>query len=756
MIQESSETSGVGGRSNSAASAGGALRIGDAADDAQLLLITSFDTSPIPDGVIITDATLRLRRGQLSGSSPFATHGTAQVDISNGGFGGDPALAPSDFEAVATATAVATLSEAAANGDWSEATLNAAGLAAINRSGTTQLRAYFTLDDDDDGIRDYVGYYPGDALDAADQPELVVTYVTGNAPPTVSITSPADGAEFAVGAGVDFAGTAIDFEDGDLTASLTWVSDIDGAIGTGGSFSTTTLSQSTHYITAQATDLDGDTGMASITITVGNLAPTVTITSPVDGLVVDEGTLIDFAGAANDFEDGDLSASLSWSSDIDGVIGAGAGFSLDTLSAGTHLITALVTDSGGRSDSASINVTVTGNTPPTVTITAPADGSSFTAGSSISFAGTASDAEDGDLTASLNWVSDIDGAIGSGGSFSAGLSDGTHLITADVTDSGSLLGSDSITVTVSAASTTTFTNIAVAAGLVTSDARGIAFGDYNNDGCVDVAFSGSPRSGSLWENDCTGNFTDVSVATNFGTAASAAAGEGIAWADYDADGDLDAYIALRGAAPNELWRNDGGTFTEVAAAVGVDDVRFGAGVAWTDYDGDGDLDLHVVNRWGTGDRSDALYQNNGGIFTDVGVAAGIAGATDRLSFQGAWVDFDENFTQDLYLAVDFNDDVYYTNDGLGNMTDASTAAGVSDPGHGMGVAVGDPTGDGCLDVFITNSALPQQLRRHLHPDRRRGRHPGPRHGRVGYQLRRLRQRRRRGPVDCGGRDAELG
>ncbi len=90
-----------------------------------------------------------------------------------------------------------------------------------------------------------------------------------------------------------------------------------------------------------------------------------------------------------------------------------------------------------------------GNTAPTVTITAPADGSSFDEGTSVTFSGFASDAEDGDLTSSLVWNSDLDGQIGTGGSFSTStLSVGTHTITASVTDSGGLSGSDSITVTI--------------------------------------------------------------------------------------------------------------------------------------------------------------------------------------------------------------------------------------------------------------------------------------------------------------------
>jgi hypothetical protein len=90
------------------------------------------------------------------------------------------------------------------------------------------------------------------------------------------------------------------------------------------------------------------------------------------------------------------------------------------------------------------------NDPPSVSITGPADGSTFDSGATILFEGTASDTEDHNatLTDSLAWSSSIDGSIGTGGSFSATLSDGDHAITASVTDSGGKTGSASISITV--------------------------------------------------------------------------------------------------------------------------------------------------------------------------------------------------------------------------------------------------------------------------------------------------------------------
>ena len=266
-----------------------------------------------------------------------------------------------------------------------------------------------------------------------------------NQPPTVSIVSPATGSTFQLGASTLFSGSASDTEDGDLTASLVWSSDVDGQIGTGGSFSTV-LSEGNHTITASVTDSGGQTGSASVSVNVVNDAPSVSISSPADSSTFQLGASILFSGLASDTEDGDLSASLVWSSDVDGQIGTGGSFST-ALSGGNHTITASVTDSGGQTGSASVSVNVV-NDAPSVSITSPANGSTFQLGASILFSGSASDTEDGDLTASLVWSSDVDGQIGTGGSFSTALSGGSHTITASVNDSGGQTGSASVSVNV--------------------------------------------------------------------------------------------------------------------------------------------------------------------------------------------------------------------------------------------------------------------------------------------------------------------
>ena len=96
--------------------------------------------------------------------------------------------------------------------------------------------------------------------------------------------------------------------------------------------------------------------------------------------------------------------------------------------------------------------TTPGNTAPTVSITSPASGSTYTTGSSVTFSGSASDAEDGNLSSQIAWSSSLDGALGTGATITtSNLSIGTHTISANATDSGGLTGSDNISVTIEGA-----------------------------------------------------------------------------------------------------------------------------------------------------------------------------------------------------------------------------------------------------------------------------------------------------------------
>jgi hypothetical protein len=178
-----------------------------------------------------------------------------------------------------------------------------------------------------------------------------------------------------------------------------------------------------------------------------NERPSVSITAPTSGTTVTVGESVTFTASATDTEDGNLSAAIAWSSDIDGALGSGASVTA-TLSLGTHVVEANVTDASGATATASVTVTVEPNQPPTVTISAPTSGTTVTEGESVTFTASAADAEDGDLTTAIVWSSDIDGALGSGASVAATLTAGSHVVEASVADAHGAADTASVTVTV--------------------------------------------------------------------------------------------------------------------------------------------------------------------------------------------------------------------------------------------------------------------------------------------------------------------
>ena len=190
--------------------------------------------------------------------------------------------------------------------------------------------------------------------------------------------------------------------------------------------------------------------------------PTVTISQPASGTEVSVGEAVTFTATATDVEDGDLTASIVWTSSADGALGTGGSIST-TLSVVTHTITATVTDSDGASATDGVTVTVLANQPPSVTITAPAMDTTVQAGESVTLVGSAADAEDGDLTASIVWSSDLDGALGTGGSLTETLSTGAHVVEARVTDSDGEVATDTVAVEVTATTPLTVTDMVAVA-----------------------------------------------------------------------------------------------------------------------------------------------------------------------------------------------------------------------------------------------------------------------------------------------------
>jgi enediyne biosynthesis protein E4 len=272
--------------------------------------------------------------------------------------------------------------------------------------------------------------------------------------------------------------------------------------------------------------------------------------------------------------------------------------------------------------------------------------------------------------------------------------------------------------------------------LVETMGAGGLFFDYDRDGWVDVFLvdSGSladPAAAKrarhrLFRNRGNGTFSDV---TDRSGIRHSAYGMGACAADYDGDGDADLYITNDG--PNVLYENRGdGRFVDVTAAAHVGDARWSASCAFADLDRDGDLDLWVTN-YVAADRvrspfcgdakagiryychplnydplPNTLYRNDGGTFTDVSVASGIAALRGN-GLGVLIVDADDDGLPDVFVANDSLPNFLFRNTGKLRFREEALTAGVAvaadgQPRAGMGIDAGDYDRDGRLDVVVTN------------------------------------------------------
>ena len=229
-----------------------------------------------------------------------------------------------------------------------------------------------------------------------------------------------------------------------------------------------------------------------------------------------------------------------------------------------------------------------------------------------------------------------------------------------------------------------------------------AIADYDGDGDLDlyVGMNGAPNR--LYRND-RGSFREV--AGDAGVA-DARATRSAAWGDYDADGDPDLLLGFAGAAGIlKLYRNDGGRFADITRESGLQ--RDSAAVrqlSWIDLDADGDLDLFVAFR----DKPNALYRNESGRFTDVAGSLGLA--DPRKSVGAVWLDYDQDGDLDLYVANQDGDRNGLWRNGDGGFSDVADSVGAAwagrkpdDTGNGtVRPCAEDVDGDGRFDLFAAN------------------------------------------------------
>lgn len=285
----------------------------------------------------------------------------------------------------------------------------------------------------------------------------------------------------------------------------------------------------------------------------------------------------------------------------------------------------------------------------------------------------------------------------------------------------------------------TFTDVTEKAGLQgIGYSMGVAAGDYDNDGFVDLYVVGFNHN-QLFHNNGDGTFTDVTekagvggMVPKIGKAWSVAAG----WFDYNNDGLLDLFVVnylnynIKNAnlcgyqglpaycspldylgTANILYRNNGdGTFTDVSESSHIAQyVGKGMGLAFADYDGDGFMDVFVSNDT----FENYLFHNNGnGTFTNVAPLAGVAYNSFGKAIAGMGVDFrdiDNDGKPDIFETAMFGESFpLYRNLGNGQFEDVSGAAGLSaltSRSTGWGAGIFDFDNDGNKDLFTANADI---------------------------------------------------
>jgi hypothetical protein len=262
---------------------------------------------------------------------------------------------------------------------------------------------------------------------------------------------------------------------------------------------------------------------------------------------------------------------------------------------------------------------------------------------------------------------------------------------------------------------------------------GVAMGDFDGDGFLDLFFTGSVANGKkpeagpcsvLYRNRGNGTFEDVTMRSLIRACGWTM---GASWVDVDGAGRPD--LIVTGVGRTTLWKNLGdGTFREEGAARGVVAPGYAVGLAAGDVNGDGRVDLYVVGYLDTdygreqsfpqlevrmpedyaGQPATLLVQDAEGRFHERAESAGVTNGGGR-GLGAVFFDYDGDGRPDLYVANDRMPNVLYRGHGDGTFEDVTleTGAGARDQRiarAGMGIALGDVDGDGRPDILVTNFA----------------------------------------------------
>jgi len=243
---------------------------------------------------------------------------------------------------------------------------------------------------------------------------------------------------------------------------------------------------------------------------------------------------------------------------------------------------------------------------------------------------------------------------------------------------------------------------------VSDDITVICWVDYDDDGYLDLfvvnTFWPDGEADDLYHNNGDGSYTKVEGVT---MAQVLELGYGANWGDYDNDGDLDMVVANFRDNPSVLYVNNGGGMFAVSTGAPLNEGAVGAVTpSWIDYDLDGDLDLHIANSTGPAAQNywahvNWLFRNDEGTLNRV--TSGIMTTHSRHTYGVAWSDYDNDGDPDVVMTNNVFEPIdLFSNGGDGNFSLQSTNVLGWDTANGGGCAWGDYDNDGDQDLFIAS------------------------------------------------------